>query len=240
LSTSSAPPTLNGTLPVGTAVTGLPVGTGLTALSPDAFTTSTFQATTPTPPAAPPLRRSGETATPEQIAYACADTSNLVTNGDFEAGNGSTALGWDIAPEDSLITFRVAPSTAANGSTTLAAQVLSGAPGRSLTVSQPLTLCPGRQYRLSSANRQGNLLSKCTISYFIGDDEVYTPPSSPQETFLGRSEFFTAGTTPQDVSQDLKITTRFDGEGGALVGANVDGFMVGEFDNVSVMPVLEG
>jgi hypothetical protein len=212
----------------------------LTALPAGAFTTSTFQANTPTPSTAPPRRRSGEIATSDQIAYACADTSNLVTNGDFEAGTGPTALGWTIAPEDSLITFRVAPSTAANGSTTLAAQVLSGAPGRSLTVSQPLTLCPGRQYRLSSANRQANLLSKCTISYFIGDDEVYTPPSSPQETFLGRSEFFTAGTTPQDVSQDLRITTRCDGEGGALVGANADGVMVAELDDVSAVPVLEG
>ena len=43
-----------------------------------------------------------------------------------------------------------------------------------------------------------------------------------------------------DVSQDLRITTKCEGEGGALVGADDEGFMVAEFNGISVTPVLEG
>ena len=219
--------TLNGTLPTGI----------LSALPLSAFTAS-FEVTTPSPSAAPPARRQGEVATQEQIDYACADSGNPVVNPDFALGTGDTAVGWTIKPEDAYISFRTGPSTSANGTAIRSAQVLSGTPGRTLEVSQPLTLCPGRKYSVSSFNRQANLLSKCSIKYSYGDSDVYT--SSPQEIYTARAEDYTAGASPSDVSKDLRITARCDGEGGALVGANNEGFMFAEFYGVGFTPVLEG
>ena len=236
--TAPVPLTLNSTLVTGTELPAIPTSTGLTALPLAAYTTSTFEANTPTPAAAPPRRRQGELATQDQIDYACADSGNQVLNPNFESDEGTTPVDWTVIPEDAYITFRTGPSTNTDGTTTNTARVLSGAAGRSLTVSQPLTLCPGHQYRFSSFNRQANLLSKCVSTYSYGDIVVYT--SSPQEVYSKREVLFTAGTSVNDVSQDLRITTKCEGEGGALVGADDEGFMVAEFNGISVTPVLEG
>jgi hypothetical protein len=150
-----------------------------------------------------------------------------------------TASGWTIVPQDDYIMFRSGPSTGANNTAPNSARILSGAAGRSLNVTQPITLCPGRRYRISSSNRQANLLSKCTNRYSIEDpDEVYT--ASPQEYFTTSERNYTAGLSAQDVSRDLKITTVCAGEGGALAGADDDGFMIAEYNSVGVMPIMEG
>lgn len=61
--------------------------------------------------------------------------------------------------------------------------------------------------------------------------------ASPQESWLQRSEFYTAGTTPEDVSVDLKIRVSCAGQGGAPVGTTDDGYMVADFDDVGLVQV---
>ncbi|KAJ4298884.1 hypothetical protein N0V90_004127 [Kalmusia sp. IMI 367209] len=197
----------------------LPTGTGLVSVSTPSATSLIRS-----------YRRSGEIATQEQIDQACADHSNIVINPDFSFEAANTAFGWTTKADDAAITFHTA-----NAATTQTGRVLAAAAGRSLTISQPLTLCPGKQYRLTSSNRQANLLSKCTAEYLIGDDSVYT--ASPQETFLKRDANFMAGNSPEEVSKDLTIRCKCDGEDGIPAGANEDGFMVVEVDDVSVQQV---
>jgi hypothetical protein len=112
------------------------------------------------------------------------------------------------------------------------ASVVITAPSGSLTISQALTLCPGRQYRLSSFNKQLGLLKKCTVEYLIGDQSIYT--ASPQEFFLEKYAFFNAGLTPEDVSKDLGIRAECDGEATTGLVADSGRSMVVEFNGVSV------
>lgn len=177
-------------------------------------------------------RRSGETASKEQIDQACSDHSNIVFNPDFSIAADNTAFGWTTAAEDAFVSFQTENST---GNSTSHARVLAAATNKSVTISQPLTLCPGKQYKLSSSNRVANVFSKCQADYFIGSEYVDT--ATPQESYLKTQEFFTAGNTPEEVSQDLRIVVKCNGEAGIPAGTDGKGYMSLEIVDVGVQQV---
>ena len=75
-------------------------------------------------------------------------------------------------------------------------------------------------------------MSKCQVDYYIGSDYIDT--ATPQETYLRKQEFFTAGITPEKVSQDLKIRVKCKGEAGIPAGTDDNGFMNIEIADVGV------
>jgi hypothetical protein len=174
------------------------------------------------------------TASPEQIAAACASRENILFNPDLELQDDNNAFGWSNVPQDQFISFRTFPSTSQhtkNG--TRSGRVLSAAAGRSIDISQPVTLCPGKQYELSAWNRQQSLLSQCSLEYWIGDDRVFI--ASPQMSWLKRSQFFTVSDSVEGASVNIRIRVACKGSAGAPVGTDEAGFMVAEFDDVSLM-----
>lgn len=54
---------------------------------------------------------------------------------------------------------------------------------------------------------------------------------------MKKQDFFTAGTTKEAVSKDLKIKAKCDGQGGAPAGTDEAGFMIVEFDSIRVTQV---
>ncbi|KAL1610546.1 hypothetical protein SLS60_002215 [Paraconiothyrium brasiliense] len=197
----------------------LPTGTGTAAVS----------ATSPVITSRS-YRRTGEVATQEQIDQACADQDNIVINPDFSFEAANTAFGWNTTADDQFVDFRTMNSTDGQF-----ARILAAATNTAMTISQPLTLCPGKEYKLTSTNRVGNLMSKCQADYYIGSDFVYQ--ASPQETFTKRQEFLTAGSSPEDVSQDLRVVVKCNGESGIPAGTNADGYMNLDIDDVGVQMV---
>jgi hypothetical protein len=207
--TASAPFAFNATLPAGTGL--LPVSTAVPTTLPRTY------------------RRSGEIASQQQIDQACSDKSNIVMNPDFAFAADNTAFGWTTQAEDAFITFHTENSTTSGGSH---ARVLAAATNKSLTISQPLTLCPGKQYKLTSSNKVGNVMSKCQADYYMGSDYIDT--ATPQEVYLRKQEFFTAGNTPEEVSKDLRIVLKCKGESGIPAGTDDNGYMSIEIVNVGV------
>ncbi|CAI6331930.1 unnamed protein product [Periconia digitata] len=203
------------TVPVGpstclpTASASLPIA----ALNATSSTSLVLPSSGVSLPWSPRFRRSGEIATPEQIEAACKDSVNLVLNPNFalDDTDETSALEWTTVSDDPSIAFRHVTSKPP-AVTPSFARVLATTAGPYLTASQPLTLCPGRQYTLSSFNKQANLLNRCTVEYLIGNDLVAS--ASPQEVFLKKEEFFTAGATPEAVSQDLRIRAKCVGSSG--------------------------
>ncbi|KAF9729663.1 hypothetical protein PMIN01_12527 [Paraphaeosphaeria minitans] len=215
-----------------TASAGL-LGTGLLGLNATLPTGTGIAAASATSPVvtARLYRRTGEVATQQQIDQACADNDNIVINPDFSFEAANTAFGWTTKTDNPAIIFE----TQNTSGVSQFARVLAAATNQAMTISQPLTLCPGKEYRMSSTNRQGNLMSKCQAAYYIGNDFVYA--ASPQETFTRRQEFFTAGTTPADVSQDLRVVVTCNGEAGIPAGTNNDGYMNLDIDDVGVQMI---
>ncbi|KAL5382960.1 hypothetical protein DPSP01_006228 [Paraphaeosphaeria sporulosa] len=214
-----------------TASAGL-LGTGFLGLNATLTTGTGTAAASATSPVvtARSYRRTGDVATPQQIDQACADNDNIVINPDFSFEAANTAFGWTTKADNPTVIFETQ-----NSGTAQFARVLAAATNQAMTISQPLTLCPGKEYRLSSTNRQGNLMSKCQAAYYIGNDFVYA--ASPQETFTRRQEFFTAGITPADVSQDLRVVVTCNGEAGIPAGTDNDGYMNLDIDDVGVQMV---
>ncbi|KAF9697700.1 hypothetical protein EKO04_004461 [Ascochyta lentis] len=174
------------------------------------------------------FRRSGTLATQEQIAAACADTSNLVLSPTLNIQPDNSTEGWFVGPSENTIT--VASVTTDNGTI---AQFRSAFPGRTLSLIQPLTLCPGTQYELSALTRQANRDSRCTVQFRVGSDSVFT--ATPQTSWLSETERFTAGAGPEGASVDLQVVGNCAGFFGAPVGADADGYMVLEVGSVSVV-----
>lgn len=171
-------------------------------------------------------------ATQEQIDQACADKDNIVINPNFTYEAANTAFGWTTKSDDpEAVKFQTQDSNSTGVSNPFA-RVRAAATDKPLTISQPLTMCPGKEYKLSSTNRQGNLISKCQSAYYIGDDFVYA--TSPQETFTKRQEFFSTGFKPEDVSKDLRIVVTCSGETGIPAGTDDDGYMNLDIDDVGV------
>jgi len=157
-----------------------------------------------------------------------------VANPNFALKAGDVVTDWTVAPDDQSISFRAT----SDNSSTYTGLILAAVPGRALTLTQPLTLCPGKQYKLTMTARQGNIFAKCTVEAFIGDRSVFT--ASPGERDTKKEGFYTAGKTDEACSQDLKLRTKCEGEGGQPVGTNYDGMMVLRVNDVSVEQIPGG
>ncbi|KAK1916631.1 hypothetical protein P3342_012256 [Pyrenophora teres f. teres] len=174
-------------------------------------------------------RRAGQIATQPQIEAACANPDNVVTNPSFSMSSDNTVSPWTVDNLDPTITVGSEQDPNSNGTI---AQFKSAVVGRTLTITQPLTLCPGQQYELSSMNRQANTMAGCTARYRIGNHTVYTV--TPQTTWLERSEYFTAGLGADGASVDLQITASCSGYAGMPV-TDQAGWMRVEISAVSVV-----
>ncbi|UPX20391.1 uncharacterized protein EKO05_0010623 [Ascochyta rabiei] len=174
------------------------------------------------------FRRTGTLATEEQIAAACADKSNLVLSPALNIQPDNSTEGWFVGPSENTIT--VTSVTTDNGTI---AQFRSAFPGRTISLIQPLTLCPGTQYELSALTRQASSSSRCTAQFRVGNDVVFT--ATPQTSWISETERFTAGAGPEGASVDLQIVGSCAGFFGAPVGADADGYMVLEVGPVSVV-----
>jgi hypothetical protein len=125
------------------------------------------------------FRRAGTPATQEQIDAACADTGNIVSHPNFAVCNDGTVPPWSVDDFDPAITVGSEKDPTGNGTI---AQFKSAVVGRTLTITQSITLCAGQQYELSALNRQANALAKCTAEYRVGDEVLFT--ITPQEAWL--------------------------------------------------------
>lgn len=173
------------------------------------------------------FRRSGTLATQDQINAACNDTGNLVLSPTLNIQPNNSTEGWFVSQFDP--TIPVTSVVEANGTI---ARFRSAFPGRTAALSQPLTLCPGTQYVLTGLTRQQDTRSGCTVQFRIGSNSVFT--ASPQTSWVSRTERFTAGAGPEGASQDLTLVMSCAGFSGAAVGADAEGYMVGEIGAVSV------
>jgi hypothetical protein len=173
------------------------------------------------------FRRSGTLATQDQIAAACADNGNLVLAPELTIQPGNDTEGWFVSSDDPTIT--VSSITTDNGTV---AEFRSPIPGRLVSLTQPLTLCPGTQYELTGLTRQANRRSGCTTQFRIGTDSIFT--ATPQTSWISRTERFTAGAGPEGASVDLTLVMSCAGFNGASVGADANGYMSGQVGAVSV------
>ncbi|KAJ4985341.1 hypothetical protein SVAN01_09192 [Stagonosporopsis vannaccii] len=174
------------------------------------------------------FRRSGILATQDQIDAACSDNGNLILSPTLNIQPDSSTEGWFVSQFDP--TIPVDSVTTANGTI---ARFRSAFPGQTTQLSQPVTLCPGTQYQLSALTRQVNTRSDCTVQFRVGNDAVFT--ARPQTDWLERSERFTAGAGTEGASQDLTMVMSCAGFAGAAVGADAEGYMVGEIGAVSIV-----
>jgi hypothetical protein len=155
-----------------------------------------------------------------------------VSNPNFAVREDGTVPPWSVDDLDPAITVGSEKDPAGNGTI---AQFKSAVVGRTLTITQPLTLCPGKQYELSALNRQANALAKCTAEYRIGENLVFSV--TPQTNWLRHSEFFTAGEGVDGASVDVRVTASCAGYEGMPV-TDTEGWMRVEVSGVSV--VLDG
>ncbi|KAI8931729.1 hypothetical protein NX059_011372 [Plenodomus lindquistii] len=175
------------------------------------------------------VRQRGVTASQFQIDAACADTANVVLNPNFAMDEAMAVPGWSVDDTDDAITVGSAPAPTGNGTI---AQFKSAIVGRTLTIIQPLTLCPGQQYEISGLTRQAHKEAQCTVQYVVGDDNVAT--ITPAETWLESSAFFTARAGAEGASADLRITASCKGFAGIPV-ADEEGWMRVDVSGVSVV-----
>jgi hypothetical protein len=71
------------------------------------------------------------------------------------------------------------------------------------------------------------------LEYWVGDNRVFIV--SPQVTWLERSQSFTVPDSVGGASVDIRIRVACKGSAGAPVGTDESGFMVAEFDDVSLV-----
>ncbi|KAF1925925.1 uncharacterized protein M421DRAFT_227623 [Didymella exigua CBS 183.55] len=173
------------------------------------------------------FRRSGTLATQEQIGAACKDTGNLVLSPTFNIQPNNSTEGWFVSQFNP--TIPIESVTQDNGTI---ARFRSAFPGQTVALSQPLTLCPGTQYELTALTRQADSRSGCSVQLRIGSNSVFT--ATPQTSWVSRTERFTAGPGAEGASQDVTLVMSCAGFAGAAVGADAEGYMVGEVGAVSV------
>jgi hypothetical protein len=159
---------------------------------------------------------------------ACNDTSNRVSNSNFNPESDGSIRPWSVDNHDSAVSVSTEPSPDGNGTV---AQFKSAVVGRTITITQPLTVCPGQQYRLSAINRQEHVEAGCTVEYKVGDTRVFVV--DPQEDWLLTSGYFTAGVGAQGASVDLRITSSCRGSNGIPV-TDGQGWMRLEVSRVTV------
>jgi hypothetical protein len=174
------------------------------------------------------FRRTGTLASQDQINAACADAGNLLLSPTLSIQTDNTTEGWfissDFDPSIILSSVSTANGTIARFSTAFAGEVAQ--------LTQPLTLCPGTEYTIRGLNRQDDTRSGCTVQYRVGPNAVFT--AKPLTSWTEESATFTAGSGIEGASQDLTLVLSCAGRGGAPVGANLAGYMVGEVGAVSV------
>lgn len=175
------------------------------------------------------LRRSGTDASEEQIQAACADPGNIVLNPNFGMQEDGSLPGWSIDARDPAITLGSEPAPTGNGTI---AQFKSAVVGRTLTITQPITLCPDQQYDLSALTRQAHVAAGCNVKYSIGNDSVVTV--TPQESWVEQKTFFTARSGVAGASADLTITASCKGFNSIPV-ADEEGWMRVEVSGVQII-----
>ncbi|KAH9879685.1 hypothetical protein IAQ61_001504 [Plenodomus lingam] len=175
------------------------------------------------------FREEDDPATQAQIDSACADSDNIVLNPNFAIGADSSVPNWSVDGTDRTITVGSEPAPSGNGTI---AQFKSAVVGRTLTITQPLTLCPGQQYEISALARQAHKEAECTVQYVVGNDTVATV--EPAESWLEESFFFTAREGVAGASATLEITASCQGWEGIPV-ADQEGWMRVEVSGVRVV-----
>lgn len=149
-------------------------------------------------------------------------------NPNFAVRDDGQVPGWSVDASDPVITVESEKDPNGNGTI---AQFRSAVVGRTLSITQPITLCPGQQYSLSALNRQANVLAKCVATYEVGTDTVFTV--TPQESWLPSNGFFTAGAGVDGASVNLNITASCAGYAGFPV-SDTEGWMRVEVSGVSI------
>lgn len=112
-------------------------------------------------------------------------------------------------------------------------QFRSAAAGSSIMTFQPLTLCPGSQYRFEARSRQANVLADCGVEYALvrpGVERKRIIAVEPQEDWTGKDNYFTAGSA----EEELWVTVVCRGWQGMSV-TDVDGYMKVDVQGVSVV-----
>ncbi|CAO2647646.1 Nn.00g085680.m01.CDS01 [Neocucurbitaria sp. VM-36] len=240
ISLNSTTPDVCPTAAVVVTVTSVEVATSVQVLTTTLVQTVTVgpasalsdASATPTPSIlalADRFRRSGSPATQEQIDAACADPQNIVLNPNFAVTDSGEVPGWSVDASDPVISVESEQNPGGNGTI---AQFRSAVVGRTLSITQPITLCPGQQYSLSALNRQANVLAKCVAKYSVGDDTVFNV--TPQQSWLPTDGFFTAGAGVTGASVNLSITASCAGYGGLPV-SDQEGWMRVEVSGVSIV-----
>jgi len=127
-------------------------------------------------------------------------------NGDFEIPDEAfVPLGWDSAPKGPnmyLTTFRSDGAPGSNGS--YVGRVVSQSSNSTISVFQPVVFCPNTVYRLTAWFSESSSNGNCTITFKANDQPIVEV--APQQAWQGSQALYTAGTTAEDVSQDLNIT----------------------------------
>ncbi|KAH8722999.1 hypothetical protein GQ44DRAFT_729140 [Phaeosphaeriaceae sp. PMI808] len=114
------------------------------------------------------------------------------------------------------------------------AQISSAAAGRELSLTQPLTLCPGSQYSFSVTSRQGNTLADCSLEFSteaLDDTKKRVLITEPHEAWLATNAIFTVGDDP---SVDLVIRAKCNRYMG-IVASDSEAWMRVEVQGVSVI-----
>lgn len=152
----------------------------------------------------------------------------------FAAIANPNSPGWTYNASDPNIEY----STVISPDNSTIAQFRSAAASSSTAMYQPLTLCPGTQYRLSAQSRQANVLADCSVEYLlvsIGDDGQEVQDSllkvDPQTDWLSKDASFVA----QRAEGALWVQALCKGWYGAPSGSDDDGWMKVEARGISVV-----
>lgn len=171
-------------------------------------TAATSTVATPMVPSVAPRRR-GELASPAQISAACAaGRNNLVRNPGFENQNGNE---WAVVSSAGPASFEYFESTSQRtpGGSVEGLFTLNSSDA-SITLSQPLTVCPGEPYIFEFFARQESDLSECSVVAKLGDETL----AEDRPTLVygrGIPGFYAAESSQADVSVDLTFEVTCEG-----------------------------
>ncbi|KAF2998640.1 hypothetical protein E8E13_007600 [Curvularia kusanoi] len=176
------------------------------------------------------FRRSGTLATQPQIDAVCAASGNVIQSPTLAIQPDDSTPGWFVS--SGVNPAIIVESVSTDNGTIV--RFSSAFAGEVAQLDQPLVLCPGTVYTISGLTRQDNTRSGCTVQYRVGSNTIFT--ATPSTTWSANSATFTAGPGTEGASQDLTLVLSCAGRGGAPLGVNAEGYMVGEVSNVTVTP----
>jgi hypothetical protein len=156
----------------------------------------------------------------------CNITGNQIYNGDFELlgsdGTNVGPTGWGFVASDfSLVslTVQTAPAPGANQF----ARLTFSSSEAVAQLSQPLTLCPGVTYALTTWTRQSDVVDMCMLAVNVGSVEMgVVQPTAAWTDGLSSRANFTAGPDVEDASVELVITVSCAGRAGESVDRVID------------------